>query len=118
MKYALITATAAALVAGGGCASAQGMTERTQASIAATDGRTALQEPAIRSMAERVKPAPAVQAPETTASLSQSVGRPPNRGAAVDAAAQEDPELESRRVRAAVGRTFERMQGMFRTASP
>jgi hypothetical protein len=72
MKHTLlITASAAALVAGIGLASAQGLNERRDAPAAATseqkapEGQTDHQKSTLPAKTEKMKPAPIAQAPET-----------------------------------------------------
>jgi hypothetical protein len=108
MKHALIAASVAALVAGVGWASAQGLNERPKAPAAAPEQHN----PIAPRTPETAKPAPTAQAPETTAQSS-------SRAAAVGASAEEEwkSAAEARRVRAAVSRTLERMQVLSRMSS-
>ena len=71
MKHTLlITASAAALVAGIGLASAQGLNERRDAPAAATseqkapEGQTGQQKSTLPGKTDKTKPAPTAQAPE------------------------------------------------------
>ena len=107
MKHALIAASVAALVAGVGWASAQGLNERPKAPAAAPEQHN----PIAPRTPETAKPAPTAQAPEAT-------GQSSSRAAAVDASAEETKSAaEARRVRAAVSRTLERMQELSRISS-
>jgi hypothetical protein len=103
----LITASVAALVAGIGLASAQGLNEHRDAPAAATsdqkapEGQSGKQKSALPQKTEKLKPATTVQAPEkeklaptaqvpekTIDSDRQAVEQAPSRGAAPNAAAQ------------------------------
>jgi hypothetical protein len=107
MKHALIATSVAALVAGVGWASAQGLNERPKAPAAPEQ-----QNSPAPLTPDKANPAPSAQAPETT-------GQSSHQAIAVGASAQEELKsaAEARRVRAAVGRTLDRMQELSRPAS-
>jgi hypothetical protein len=114
MRYALIAAFVAACGAGFGHASAQQVYERREAPVAApgqtvSEGRGDRRTPHT----QRSEPAaPGVPAPETT-------GRTSSRDAGSDSSALEELKsaAEARRVRAAVGRTLDRIHALSRAAS-
>ena len=114
MKYALIAAFVAAWVVGFGYASAQGLNERREAPVAAP-GQTVSEGRGDRRTLDTQRletAAPSAQAPETT-------GRTSRRDAGSDSSALEEfkSAVEARRVRAAVGRTLDRIHALSRTAS-
>jgi hypothetical protein len=102
----LITASVAALVAGIGLASAQGLNEHRDAPAAATseqkapEGQSDHQKSTLPAKTEKMKPAPTAQAPEKEKSTPtaqvpeksdsehRTVGQSPTQGAAPGAAAQ------------------------------
>ena len=102
----LITASVAALVAGIGLASAQGLNEHRDAPAAATseqkapEGQADHQKSTLPAKTEKMKPAPTAQAPEKEKSAQtaqvpeksdsehRTVGQSPTQGAAPGAAAQ------------------------------
>jgi hypothetical protein len=121
MKHALIKASGLAFVAGIGVACAWGMNERWAPATAleqrASGGQTDLQKFTAPQIAEKAKPAPTAQAPETTGLGSPVVGQSSTQGAADAAGEKSGFEAEVRRVRAAVDQTLSRTRESFGTAS-
>jgi len=102
MKHALIATSLAAMVAGLGFASGQGVNEP-QKGPAAADGSSAPQTSTENSAA-------------TGPHAGETTGQAPSEAAAINAAEEEARSAaDARRVRAAVGRTLERTRELSRS---